>query len=43
MLVKLLGIVTLARLVQALNALIPMLVTLLPMVIVARLVQSVNA
>ena len=43
MLVTLLGIVMLDRLVQSLNAPLPMLVTLLPMVAEARLVQPWNA
>ena len=43
MLVTLLGIVTLVRLVQPENAMIPMLVTLLGIVTLVRLVQPENA
>ena len=43
MLATLLGIVTLARLVQSKNALFPMLVTLVDIVMLAKLVQYQNA
>jgi hypothetical protein len=43
MLVTLLGIVTLVRLLQSIERIVPMLVTLLPIVMLVRLVQSSNA
>ena len=43
MLVTLFGIVTLVRLLQFLNALLPMLVTLSGIVTLVRLVQLLNA